>query len=310
MKPVVTLTLNPCIDGASEAARVEPVHKVRTTNARYYPGGGGVNVARVLCELGAAAVPVYLAGGAMGALLDELLEASGIRARRVEAAGPTRVSHTIFETATGLEYRFVPEGPEVTGAEMAAAVACIEGLDFDWLVASGSLPHGVGPQAYGPLVRLAADRGARFVLDTSGPALRATLSAGPVHLIKPSLGELRVLTGLPLMGDAEIAAAAQTVRATWDVVLVAVTLGPEGALLAGPGGVLRRPAPVLPVRSATGAGDSFLGGMVCALADGRGVEEAFTFGMAAGAASVLTPGTELCRRADVLRIAAEMAGGS
>jgi 6-phosphofructokinase 2 len=54
--------------------------------------------------------------------------------------------------------------------------------------------------------------------------------------------------------------------------------------------------------SATGAGDSFLAGIVFALAQRRAAEDAFAFGMAAGAAAVLTPGTELCRREDVLRI--------
>ncbi len=306
MKPIVTLTLNPCIDGASTAERVQPVHKVRTTNERHYPGGGGVNVARVLAELGRAAVPVYLAGGVTGALLDELLIGAGFAPVRVEIAGMTRISHAVFERATGQEYRFVPEGPQVGQADLDRAVAAVAALEFDWLVTSGSLPRGAGPEAYGLLVRLAAARGARLVLDTSGAALAATLAAGPVHLIKPSLGELRVLAGGSLATEAEIAAAAQAARARWGVELVAVTLGREGALLAGPGGVVRRAAPDLPVQSATGAGDSFLGGMVHALAEGREPEAAFGFGMAAGAAAVLTPGTELCRRADVLRLAAQM----
>lgn len=309
MKAIVTLTLNPTIDGAAEADRVRPIHKVRTSNERHYPGGGGVNVARVLDELGSPATAVYLAGGLTGALLDELLAGHGFTPLRVGIAGDTRISHSIYERATGLEYRFVPEGPEVGAAEMARAVAVIAEQDFDWLVASGSLPHGLGPEAYGPLVRLAAERGARFALDTSGPALAATLAAGPVALIKPSLGELRhALGGGPLEGEAEIAAAAETLRARHGVGIVAVTLGQDGALMAGSEGVLRLPAVEVPVISATGAGDSFLAGMIHALAQGRPEAEAFRLGMAAGAAAVLTPGTDLCRRADVERLAAMIGG--
>lgn len=307
MKPVVTLTLNPAIDGASEAGRLRPIHKIRTTNERYYPGGGGVNVARVLAELGAPALPVYLAGGATGAVLDQLLAGQGFAPRRVEIAGPTRVSHTVYERETGLEYRFVPDGPEVGPQDMERCLATLEALDFDWLVASGSLPRGLEADAYAPIVALAAARGARFVLDTSGPALPATLAAGPAYLIKPSLGEFRALMGEALEDDDALAAAAARLRAELGVELVAITLGRDGALLAWEGGVVRRRAPDLPVQSATGAGDSFLGGMIHALAQGRGPVEAFDFAMAAGAAAVLTPGTELCRRGDVERLAASPA---
>jgi 6-phosphofructokinase 2 len=303
MKPIVTLTPNPTIDGASETDRVRPVHKIRTTNERHYPGGGGVNVARVLAELGAETVPVYLAGGATGALLDELLAARGFVPRRVAIEGGTRFAHAVFERSTGQEYRFVPEGPEVTPRDWERAVAAVAALDFDWLVASGSLPRGLPADAYGALARLAAERGARFVLDTSGPALMGALAAGPVHLIKPSFGEFRALTGAASDADADVAPAAERLRAERGVEMVAVTLGPDGAALAWPGGFLRRRPPELPaLASATGAGDSFLAGMVFALAQGRAAEDAFAFGMAAGAAAVLTPGTELCRREDVLRI--------
>ena len=90
------------------------------------------------------------------------------------------------------------------------------------------------------------------MLDTSGPALAATLEAGPAFVIKPSLGEFRALVGAAVETDAEIAAAAAALRATRGVELVAVTLGQDGALLAGPEGLLRLRPPDLPVASATG----------------------------------------------------------
>jgi 6-phosphofructokinase 2 len=306
VKPIVTLTLNPCIDGASEAEAVRPIHKIRTSNERYYPGGGGVNVARVIGELGGTALPVYLAGGATGALLDELLVESGFAPVRVPIAGHTRISHAVFDRASGLEYRFVPEGPLVSPAEWAAGRAALEALDFDWLVVSGSMPRGLDPACHGELVALAAARGARFVLDTSGPALAAALDAGPVHLVKPSLGEFRTLVGAELTSAEEIGAAAEQLRRERPVTLVAVSMGHEGALLAGPDGIMHLRPPDVPVSSATGAGDAFLGGMVTALAAERDTLDAFRLGMAAGTAAVLTPGTALCRRADVERLYGEL----
>ena len=138
------------------------------------------------------------------------------------------------------------------------------------------------------------------MLDTSGPALAAGLASGAVYLVKPSIGELRALTGEPLATDAEIGAAAQRLRAAHGLALVAVTMGEDGALLAAPDRVTRLPAPRVPVQSATGAGDSFLGAMVFALAEGRSPDDAFELAVAAGAAAVLTYGTDLCHRKDVL----------
>ncbi len=111
MKPIVTLTLNPCIDGASETDVVRPTHKIRTSNERYYAGGGGINVARVIAELGGPVLPVYLNGGAIGPLLDRLLGDAGLAVRPVPIANSIRISHAVYERSTGLEYRFVAEGP-------------------------------------------------------------------------------------------------------------------------------------------------------------------------------------------------------
>jgi 6-phosphofructokinase 2 len=310
MKPIVTLTLNPAIDGASEAEAVHPTHKIRTTGDRYDPGGGGVNVARVITELGGAALPVYLAGGVTGDVFDALLAERGLAGRRVPIAGHTRISLAVFERSTGLEYRFVPGGPEVTPGEWVEALNVIDGLDFDWLVISGSRPPGLPDDCFVTLVRRAADRGARVVLDSSGPALAATLAAGGLALVKPSLGELRALTGLPLEDADAVAEAARALVDTGRAAIVAVTMGHEGALLASREATLLRRPPPVPVRSATGAGDSFVGAMTLALAEGRPVVQAFLFGMAAGSATVMAPGTDLCRRADVERLHAALTGRS
>jgi 6-phosphofructokinase 2 len=306
MQPIVTLTLNPAIDGASEAERVQPTRKIRTSGDRYDPGGGGVNVARVVTQLGGAALPVYLAGGATGDVLDELMRQRGLPFRRVPIAGHTRIAMNVFERATGLEYRFVPEGPEVTPGEWLECLAVVDGLDADWLVISGSRPRGLPDDCFVTLVRRAAARGTRVVLDSSGPALAATLAAGGLTLVKPSIGEFRALTGLPLADADEVAEAARALVESGRAAIVAVTMGHEGAVLASREATFRRAAPPVPVRSATGAGDSFVAAMTLALAEGRPVAHAFLFGMAAGSATVMLPGTELARPEDVERLHREL----
>jgi 6-phosphofructokinase 2 len=302
MKPIVTLTLNPAIDGAGEAETVQPTHKIRTRGDRYDPGGGGINVARVIAELGGVALPVYLAGGVTGEMFDVLLAGRGLAGQRVPIAGHTRISLAVFERSTGLEYRFVPEGPAITPAEWLACLGVIDGLDFDWLVISGSRPPGLPDDCFVTLTRRAADRGARVVLDSSGPALAATLAAGGLALVKPSLGEFRSLTGRALADVDEVAEAARALVDSGRAGVVAVTMGHEGALLASREATLVRRPPPVPVQSATGAGDSFVGAMTLALAEARPVVQAFLLGMAAGSATVMSPGNDLCRRADVERL--------
>ena len=140
---IVTLTLNPAIDMASEAESVRPVRKTRTFNERLDPGGGGVNVSRVVRALGGDTLAVVLAGGVTGRLLEVLLDAAGVPRRSVAVNGLTRISQVVHERSSGLEYRFVPEGPLVQEGECVAALAALAEEPGSWVVLSGSLPRGI-----------------------------------------------------------------------------------------------------------------------------------------------------------------------
>ena len=295
---IVTLTLNPALDLATSAETVRPTHKIRTFGEHLDAGGGGVNVARVAHVLGGAVAAILLAGGATGQLVGEMLTEQGVAHRIVPTRGRTRISVTVIEQSSGLEYRFVPEGPEVTEAEWRAALDRLEEVPGDWLVASGSLPRGVPVSIYADVARSAARRGVRFVLDTSGAALSAALGSG-IALLKPSLGELEGLLGRrlsdPAAQDAEAAALVRSGAAG----MVALTLGREGAVLATRDGVVRLKASATQVQSAVGAGDSFLAAMTLALARDAAPTEALAWGVAAGTAATGGIGTARLVRADV-----------
>ena len=269
MQPrLITLTLNPALDLAADADAVVPTHKIRMHHEHADPGGGGVNVARVLHELGGDTLAILAAGGAPGRVIEELLDEAGVKRRSVLIRGRTRVSLNVQDASTGLEYRFVPEGPTLTTAEFQACLATIGQEPGEWLIASGSLPNGVPDDTYAQVARIAAGKGQRFVLDTSGSALVAALEQGGCELVKPSLGELEHLVGRPLKGPVEQDWHAMALVRRGATRMVALTLGVEGALLATPDGVIRMPAMDVPMHSSVGAGDAFLAATSLALARG------------------------------------------
>jgi 6-phosphofructokinase 2 len=301
VKQILTIALNPAVDISSETETVRPTRKIRTSKTRHDPGGGGINVARVITTLGGEAEALFLAGGEIGSLLDTLLEKEGIDRYLVPITSQTRISFMVRELGTGLEYRFIPEGPAVRDDELHRCLDLVASHQGRYVVASGSLPTCAPSDAYARMAVIAAARGAKFILDTSGVGLRTTLEQSCVFLVKPSLDELEQLVGQRL-DEKGVRQAACDIVARGRAELVAVTMGADGALLASADGVLRLPAIHVRVRSAVGAGDSFLGAMTWALLEGKTPEEAFRLGVVAGAAAVMTPGTQLCRREDVLHL--------
>ncbi|HEX5739753.1 MAG TPA: 1-phosphofructokinase family hexose kinase, partial [Hydrogenophaga sp.] len=294
---------NPAVDLATETERVVPTHKLRCSDTLHDAGGGGVNVARVLARFGRAPALICLAGGPTGDWLRIRLNQEGLAASLLPIANDTRISFTVHENTTGAEFRFVMPGPTVTLEEWQASLDHLQALDPfpDVLVASGSLPPGVPTHFYARLARLCRARGARLVLDTAGAPLAAALDEG-VYLIKPNLRELRELTGQPLADPRAWQAAAVALVNDGKTEVVALTLGHLGAVLVTTEGLwVAAPLPI-EVASAVGAGDSFVGGLVWGLQHHLPLAEAFTWGVAAGSAALITVGTGLCDPADVRRL--------
>lgn len=302
MKRIATLTMNPAIDVAYETDRVFHTHKIRARQEHYDPGGGGINVARVIARLGGTARAHYLAGGATGTAFDALLDLHQMVRSKISIAGNTRVSTSVYEKATGKEFRFVPQGPTVTSPEWQSALEHLETIQCDFLVASGSLPDGVPDDFYARVQSIGVKCGFEVIIDSSGSALKKGLQGGGILLVKPSLGELEQLFDQTFASQGEIAAAAnQIVKYGW-ARLVAVTMGHKGAIFAQETGAIHLPAVSIKAQSAVGAGDSFLAAMVYALAFDWEPLDAFRYGIAAGTAAVLTPGTDLCHKVDVDRM--------
>jgi 6-phosphofructokinase 2 len=303
MQPVVTMTMNPALDTSTSVSTVAAEHKLRCAPPRQDPGGGGVNVARAIGQLGGDALALYTAGGANGQLLQQLLDQREVRHQPLLIAGATRQSFTVLEQSSTLQYRFSLPGPTLAPDEWQAALAALEALDPvpGYLVASGSLPPGVPEDFYAHVAERGRARGIKVIIDTSGAPLCAAAEAG-VFLLKPNLRELGMLAGRELASDADQEAVARELIGSGKSVVVVVSLGAAGALLVTADTCRRLRSPTVPIISKVGAGDSTVAGITLALARGQPLVEAARFGVACGAAAVMTPGTELCRRADAERL--------
>jgi 6-phosphofructokinase 2 len=123
-------------------------------------------------------------------------------------------------------------------------------------------------------------------------------SGKKLFLVKPSLNELQRLKGQKL--DEEGAREfAQSLVNDGMADHIAVSMGSHGAFLANAEGILRLPTYLVKVRSVVGAGDSFVGALVYHLARGNSMQNSFRYGVAAGAAAVMTSGDQLCCPEDV-----------
>ena len=305
---ILSLCLNPTLDVSAQAERVVPYKKNRTTTQTVEPGGGGINIVRVLASLAQSAELIYFSGGFSGLQLESELQRLGIQSQSIAIDGDTRIAFNVRDTSSGAEYRFVPEGPVVgsgAGQQVLDAMKLLSLGTGDLVIASGSLPRGMPNNFYGEISEQVAEHGARFVLDTSGVALHEALDMStrghPIFLVKPSRSEIESLAGCALDVPGILSAAGQLVT-DGAAEHVVVSLGEQGAALIDRDGVRLQKAPHVEVLSAVGAGDSFVAALCYQIAQGAPMNKAFRYGVAAGAAAVMTDGTRLCELADVHRL--------
>lgn len=310
MPAVATITVNPAIDKSTRVERVAPDRKLRCGEPRRDPGGGGVNVARVLKRLGEEAPAVYPAGGPTGEILGELLAREDVPQRPVPSGEWTRENLTVLETSTGQQYRFGMPGPELAGEEWRGCLDALWELSPppEYVVASGSLPPGVPEDFYGRLASQARKREIRLVVDSSGEPLRRAADAG-VYLLKPNLSELADLSGRMPHGEGEQERMTRSLVEEGKAEVVVLSLGAAGAMLVTREGVERMRSPTVRIDSRVGAGDSMVAGIVFGLARDWDLRSAVRHGVAAGAAAVTTPATELSRHEDVTELFEQLADG-
>lgn len=195
---ILTVTMNPSIDTRYQLDKliIDDVNRVTPEKTA---GGKGLNVSRVLLQLGDDVLATGLLGGHMGAYMAELMDADGVKNDFVPIAGETRICLNILHE--GNQTELLESGPQIAPAELEAFTAKFAELaaKADVVTLSGSLPRGVDAGYYADLVKIAEEAGAKVLLDTSGASLEAALeSDAKPELVKPNLTETNGLLGTSL----------------------------------------------------------------------------------------------------------------
>lgn len=290
--PIATLTLNPALDVTYDVPGLITDQKVHAHSTRFDPGGSGVNVSRALRRLHVPARCYAILAGEIGQLFFRLISKHVDAPYCVWVDGETRINGTILQNQPHQQFEIDGIGPSVPQEALSEITeAFVMGCQGGFAVLTGSLPQGVPTDFYDSLIDRLQEQGTRAVVDAGSDYLRRIIPHRP-FLIKPNRFELEQVLGRKLTDLDTVADAAWEMHGQ-GIKYVCVSLGKEGAILAGPDGVLHGTTPPVKVVSTVGAGDSMVGGLVGALARGQDAEDALRLGLACGAGTVQMPGTQL-----------------
>jgi 1-phosphofructokinase len=286
-----TVTLNPALDRSVVISGFAIDRVNRVMASRIDAGGKGINVSKALAALATASVAYGIVAGRAGDFILDYLAGTGIPHRFARSAGETRTNLKIIDPVGKTHTDINEAGPGIDAASLLA----LEGMLFadispgDICVFSGSLPGGCEPNVYARWIAMAAEAGARTVLDADGEPLALGIAARP-SLIKPNEHELERLAGCGLRDDASMIAAARE-RFDGGGGLAAISLGSGGAIFLDAKRAFK--ARAIPVEAATtvGAGDSMLAAIVRSMSRGDDIERMIAPAIAAGTAAVAAGGS-------------------
>lgn len=292
---ILTVTLNPSVDHALFVDKLKLSDTNRVLRCERDAGGKGVNLSRVVAELGGDTVATGFLGGGPGAYIRQVLQKQGVKRDFIEVHGETRINFSVEDESGKPPTTFNERGPTITEADMEELIAHVRKMakKASWIAMGGSLPPGVPTSIYHDLGELARESDCKLALDADGEPFKLGLAVKP-DFIKPNEAEAGRLLGRELKSDDDVIEAAKELseKAT----IVVISRAEKGAVLAAEGNVYMGLSPKVEARSSIGSGDSLVAGFLWALTEGQSLEDAFRLGIAAGAATATTDGSEIARR--------------
>ena len=284
------LGLAPSLDVVHVVDHVRPGEIHRPTRVVRLAGGKSLNVARALVRLGHPVRAVAPLGGALGDLVADLLDGSGVDLVRLATRAPTRLCLTVADEEAGALTEFYEHAPDADGGELDALEASLDAVETgDWFVLSGSVPAGTDLDRLVSLLAGLRARGARLAVDTHGPVLPLLVKRATPEVVKINRSEAAELVGRAPDDLLELGAAVRDLGAA----VLVITDGADGAVGWDGTGRWRVRTDAAPGGYPVGSGDSFLAGLVGDRAAGADLPDALVTAAAVGAANAAVPGGAL-----------------
>lgn len=301
---IYTVTLDPMLDRVIcfEELVYDDINYITEDQKR--PAGKGVDVARVIRELGGKSISLGFAGGYAGLEMTDLLAAEGIEADFTRIKDETRSSLTIFQRKKKMQTLLHTPQPVPDQSEIDSLRAKVDAIpDGSSVAICGNIPSGMKQDFFAGLIGSLKQRNIKVFFDSDREALILGVAQGP-YMIKPNLFELNRLTGSKAARPQEIKEVVKPVQDNVEYIIV--SLGARGAVGFSKEGSYYAKPPRVNVRNSTGPGDSLLGGFIFAMTQGRSFAESLRTGVACGTATAAGVSDAVCTKNDINTIKEEV----
>ncbi|MEH7481286.1 1-phosphofructokinase [Neobacillus drentensis] len=277
---IATVTINPAIDVRYNLSTLQMDKVNRVSSIDKTAGGKGLNVSRVLTQLGAEVTCTGFLGGKSGEWIAEQLPELKLMNRFVSIKGDTRSCLAILSNEGHTE--ILEHGPKILENEKDSFLEMYDSIleTANYVVVSGSLPDGIESDFYQTLAEKAGQKGRYLLLDSSGTALSLGIQGKP-FLIKPNKEEFCKLIGKNHLSMDDVMRYAQAICRD-GVEYVLLSLGKEGAILASKNRVLQAVIPAVKEINQVGSGDSMLAGFTYAHSQGLAIDEVLKWACSCG----------------------------
>lgn len=258
---ILTVTLNPSVDIGYklEYFSIDSVNRVK--NISKTAGGKGLNVSRVLKQLGQDVAATGFLGGCLGNFIREEIRNAGIKDLFIESQGPTRNCIAIIHDG-GKQTEILENGPTLKPSETRTFLEQFEKIlqQVKLVTISGSLPQGIDRDFYNLLLEIAYKNNTPVLLDTEASLLRRALEGKyKPFLIKPNKDEMADLVGQELIEENQVIMALNNPLFS-GIEWVVVTLGSRGGIIKHHNNIYRASVPEIEAINPVGSGDSVIAG--------------------------------------------------
>jgi 6-phosphofructokinase 2 len=302
---IYTLTLNPALDRTLTVEQLVPDETIRVISEERYAAGKGIDVSRVIKEMGGRSIALGFVGGYDGLELEGRLINDGVLSNFIRISGTTRTNIILKERTGSRQYVISAPGPHISAHELSQLYQQIVSLpDVSYLVMSGSIPPGLKPSVYSQFIMAVKAKGAMVALDADGEAMKEGVRSAP-DIIKPNAKELGRLVGHDVETEEQIIEACDPLF-NRGISIVMVSRGPKGILTVTHEDCYRCVPPNIDVQNTVGAGDSALAAFILCYSRGGALAECTRRATAAGTATAMAAGTALATREDVDRLAEDV----